>query len=247
MDFGWKFHLGNDWGAAQNLAKAGSGYGPASTSFSDASWRRVDLPHDWAIELPFDRKADTSHGFRAVGPGFPENSIGWYRRTFVLPQSDTGRRLWLEFDGVFRDCTVFVNGWAVGRHESGYSGARFDITDVANCGGDNTVAISAQGSQLTVAGSGGTRIWIPGGSQASVTFPYGGDVKIVGNFSGGNDSISVTSVRSTSSVFRLGDGNDTVNLTYCTFNSLSIDGGLGTDTVLPVGTYILSKSYTNVP
>ena len=147
LDFGWKFHLGNDWGAAQNLAKAGSGFGPASTSFSDASWRRVDLPHDWAIELPFDRKADTSHGFRAVGPGFPENSIAWYRRTFALPAGDVGRRLWLEFDGVFRDCTVFVNGWSVGRHESGYSGARFDITDVANCGGDNVVAVRVDATQ----------------------------------------------------------------------------------------------------
>jgi beta-galactosidase len=45
-DFGWRFHLGNEWGTAQSLAKAGSGYGPASVDFSDASWRRVDLPHD---------------------------------------------------------------------------------------------------------------------------------------------------------------------------------------------------------
>ena len=147
MDFGWRFHLGNDWGGSQNLAKAGSGYGPTTTSFSDASWRRVDLPHDWAIELPFDRKADGAHGFRAVGAGFPENSIGWYRRTFALPSSDVGRRLWLELDGVYRDCTVFVNGWCVGRHESGYSSARLDITDVANCGGDNVVAVRVDASQ----------------------------------------------------------------------------------------------------
>ena len=147
MDFGWKFHLGNDWGIAQNLAKAGSGYGAASVSFSDASWRRVDLPHDWAIEMPFDRKADTSHGFRAVGSAFPENSIGWYRRTFVLPKSDASRRIWLELDGVYRDSTVFVNGWAVGRHESGYSSARYDITDVVECGGDNVVAVRVDATQ----------------------------------------------------------------------------------------------------
>ena len=107
MDSGWKFHLGNDWGISQNLAKAGSGYGPTTTMFSDASWRRVDLPHDWAIELPFDRKADGAHGFRAVGSGFLENSIAWYRRTFSLPQSDAGRRLWLELDGVYRDSLVY--------------------------------------------------------------------------------------------------------------------------------------------
>jgi beta-galactosidase len=134
-DFGWRFHLGNEWGPAQNLAKAGSGYGPASVDFSDASWRRVDLPHDWAVELPFDAKADGAHGFKPVGDGFPQNSVGWYRRTFELPKSDAGRRLWLELDGVFRDSTVFVNGWFVGRHESGYGSFRYDITDVANVGG----------------------------------------------------------------------------------------------------------------
>ena len=82
MDFGWRFYLGDDWGIAQNLGKAGTGFGPASVTFSDASWRNVDLPHDWAIELPFDQKADGSHGFRALGAGFLQNSVGWYRRRF---------------------------------------------------------------------------------------------------------------------------------------------------------------------
>jgi beta-galactosidase len=147
-DFGWRFHLGNEWGAAQNLAKAGSGYGPASVDFSDASWRRMDLPHDWAVELPFDAKADGAHGFKPVGDGFPQNSVAWYRRTFELPKSDAGRRIWLEFDGVFRDSTVFVNGWFVGRHESGYGSFRYDITDVANVGGKNVVAVRVDASQF---------------------------------------------------------------------------------------------------
>jgi beta-galactosidase len=147
MDFGWKFHLGNEWGSGQNLAKAGAGLGPASMTYSDASWRRIDLPHDWAIELPFDSTADGSHGFKALGGAFPQNSVSWYRRTFDLPAEDAGRRLWLEFDGVFRDCTVFVNGWCVGRHESGYSNFRFDITDVAECGGKNVVAVRVDATQ----------------------------------------------------------------------------------------------------
>ena len=148
LDFGWKFHLGNEWGIAQNLAKAGTGYGAASPTFSDASWRSVDLPHDWAIELPFDPKADGSHGFRAVGAGFPENSVGWYRRTLELPAADAGRRIWLEFDGVFRDCTVFVNGWFVGHHEGGYNGFRYDVTDVVTCGGPNVVAVRVDASNF---------------------------------------------------------------------------------------------------
>ncbi len=147
MDFGWRFHLGNDWGSGQNLAKAGAGLGPASVAYSDASWRRIDLPHDWAVVLPFDPTADASHGFKALGDAFPQNSVSWYRRTFDLPAADAGRRLWLEFDGVFRDCTVFVNGWFVGHHESGYSSFRYDITDVANCGGKNLVAVRVDASQ----------------------------------------------------------------------------------------------------
>src|SRR5262245_49561036 len=69
LDFGWKFHLGNEWGIGQNLDKAGTGNGPANASLSDASWRTVNLPHDWAIELPFDQNADGSHGFKALGRG----------------------------------------------------------------------------------------------------------------------------------------------------------------------------------
>ena len=147
MDFGWKFHLGNDWGIGHNLSKAGTGFGPASTVFSDASWRQVNLPHDWAIEMPFEQKADGSHGFRAVGSAFPENSVSWYRRAFDLPKADANKRIWLEFDGVFRDSTVFVNGWQVGRHESGYSGFRYDITDLVNCGGNNIVAVRVDATQ----------------------------------------------------------------------------------------------------
>ncbi len=147
LDSGWKFHLGNDWGIAQNLAKAGSGSGPAGIWFSDASWRTVNLPHDWAVELPFDKNADGPHGFKALGHGFPSNSVAWYRRTFELPKEDSGKRLWLEFDGVFRDCEIFVNGWFIGHHESGYGSFCYDITDVADCGGKNVVAVKVNASE----------------------------------------------------------------------------------------------------
>jgi beta-galactosidase len=145
---GWRFHLGNDWGTGYSLGKAETAYGPANTDYSDASWRKVNLPHDWAIELPFDPTADASHGFRALGEGFPQNSTGWYRRTFELPASTSGKRLWLEFDGVYRDCIVIVNGWFVGHHEGGYNGFRYDITDVANCGGRNVVTVRVDASQF---------------------------------------------------------------------------------------------------
>jgi beta-galactosidase len=148
LDAGWKFHLGNDWGIAQNLAKAGSGSGPAGVWFGDANWRPVNLPHDWAVELPFDKTADTAHGYKALGRSFPSNSVAWYRRAFELPRADAGKRLWLEFDGVFRDCEVFVNGWCISHHESGYGGFCCDITDVADCGGKNVVAVKVDASDF---------------------------------------------------------------------------------------------------
>jgi beta-galactosidase len=148
LDSGWKFHLGNDWGIGQNLSKAGSGSGPASMWFGDASWRTVNLPHDWAVELPFDKSADSAHGFKALGHGFPSNSVAWYRRSFDLPKADAGKRLWLEFDGVYRNCDVFVNGWFIGHHVSGYSRFRYDITDVADYGGNNVVAVKVDASDF---------------------------------------------------------------------------------------------------
>jgi beta-galactosidase len=148
LDFGWKFYLGDDWPNALRLDKAGENSGPASRSFSDGDWRTVNLPHDWAVELPFDSNADGSHGFHPVGPGYPQYSLAWYRRNFTLTQADAGKRIWLDFDGVFRDCTVFVNGWLVGRHESGYSSFRYDITDIANYRGKNVIAVKVDASQF---------------------------------------------------------------------------------------------------
>jgi beta-galactosidase len=148
LDFNWKFHLGDDWPDMMRLNKAGQNSGPASEGFSDIAWRTVNLPHDWAIELPFDKNADGSHGFKPVGPGFPKNSVGWYRRTFDLPASDAGKRIWLDFDGAFRDTTIFVNGWFVKHNESGYYPFRADITDVVRVGGKNTIAVKVDASKF---------------------------------------------------------------------------------------------------
>lgn len=96
MDFGWRFAFGHANDAEKDFnhatgyfsyfAKAGYGDGAASKSFDDRSWRMLDLPHDWAVELPFDPKASYSHGYKTVGRNFPETSIGWYRKTFLIPR-----------------------------------------------------------------------------------------------------------------------------------------------------------------
>ena len=100
LDRGWRFALGNAADAGKDfrfsdggfsyLAKAGSDAGPIGLGFSDARWRTVNLPHDWAIELPFDQKSDQSHGFKPVGRDFPASSVGWYRRAFAVPKTDEG-------------------------------------------------------------------------------------------------------------------------------------------------------------
>ncbi|HSY17089.1 MAG TPA: beta-galactosidase GalA [Candidatus Acidoferrales bacterium] len=148
LDANWKFHMGDDWPNVLRLDKAGQSTGPAAERFGDQAWRSIDLPHDWAIELPFDKAADTSHGFKPVGPGFPKNSTGWYRRTFELPAADAGKRIWLQFDGAFRDVTVWVNGWEMVRHESGYFPFRCDITDITHIGGTNTVSVKVDATKF---------------------------------------------------------------------------------------------------
>ncbi len=141
LDAGWKFHLGDDWPDALSFVNSGTGSGPAAEKFADTYWRVVNLPHDWAVELPFDQSADGGHGFKPLGAKYPTNSVAWYRRTFELPKEDEDKRIWLTFDGVMHDATVLVNGWLVKRHEGGYYPFREDITDVVHFGGENTVSV----------------------------------------------------------------------------------------------------------
>jgi beta-galactosidase len=148
LDANWKFHLGDDWPDALHLENSGTGSGPASEKFSDSFWRTVNVPHDWAVELPFDWAADGSHGFHTVGAKHPTNSIAWYRRTFDLPKEDDGKRIWLTFDGMFRDATVWVNGWCVRHHEGGYYPFREDITDVVHYGGQNSIAVLVDATKV---------------------------------------------------------------------------------------------------
>ncbi|HVW21494.1 MAG TPA: beta-galactosidase GalA [Opitutaceae bacterium] len=153
FDAGWRFALGDRCDPAKDfnhgtgyfsyLAKAGYGDGPADPKFDASAWRRLDLPHDWAVEAPFDERASPSHGFKAVGRGFPQRSVGWYRKTFTVPAGGQGSRFSLEFDGVQRDAQVWVNGFYLGREASGSESFAYDITDYLNYGGDNVVAVRA--------------------------------------------------------------------------------------------------------
>jgi len=151
MDYNWRFALGHatdalkDYGHGTGyfsyFAKTGYGDGPAAAEFDDRAWRVLDLPHDWCIELPFDPKGGHSHGYKAIGRNFPENSIGWYRKKFYIPDADLGKRIVIQFEGVHRDAVVWVNGFYCGTNHSGYYTFEYDITDYINYGGENTVAV----------------------------------------------------------------------------------------------------------
>jgi len=119
------------------------------TNYDDSAWRQLDLPHDWAVELPFNSSADGGHGYKPVGnPTFTTNNIGWYRRTFTLPSNDAGQTLWLEFDGVYRNCLVWFNGHIVGRNVSGYESFYFDVTPYANPGGTNVLVVRVDANRF---------------------------------------------------------------------------------------------------
>jgi len=155
MDFGWKFLLGNGSDPAKDLgfgnsqgdfAKSGN-FRFATEKFDDSKWRSLNLPHDWAIELPFvnDRELE-SHGFKPLGRKFPETSVGWYRRAFEIPADDAGRRISIEFDGAFRDALVFLNGYFIGRNDNGYAPFSFDLTDFLVFGAQNYLVVRMDAS-----------------------------------------------------------------------------------------------------
>jgi beta-galactosidase len=159
LDFGWSFHFGHaddpaqDFGYgsadAGNFQKTGNFMPAGSTSFSDADWRRIDLPHDWTVELPFKNDPDLQNkGFYPLGRKYPETSVGWYRRIFELSAEDHGKRITIEFDGAYRETTVIFNGFYIGQHSGGYDSFSFDVSDFANPGQPNVllVRVDATGS-----------------------------------------------------------------------------------------------------
>jgi beta-galactosidase len=155
FDFDWKFQFGHGSDPARDLgfgakqedySKAGE-FRFAKASFDDDKWKKTNLPHDWAVELPFVwDEALESHGFKPLGRKYPETSVGWYRRVFDVPATDAGKRLLLEFDGAFHEALVFVNGTQVGRSVTGYTPFSFDITDFLFVGKKNCIAVRVDAS-----------------------------------------------------------------------------------------------------
>ncbi|WP_197526960.1 glycoside hydrolase family 2 TIM barrel-domain containing protein [Pirellulimonas nuda] len=127
----WRFHKGEAEGAE-------------AIGYNDADWRELSLPHDWAIEGPFDKQ------YNARAGGLPFHGTGWYRKSFPTPPTGDGQRVAIEFDGAMYDAHVWVNGRFVGNRPMGYIGFEFDITDLlTRDGSDNVIAVRLRPEDLS--------------------------------------------------------------------------------------------------
>lgn len=122
---GWKFYLGTS-SSAQN------------PDFNDSDWENIDLPHDFSIKQEFTTSGEAESGFLPGG-------TGWYRKSFILPESCAGKRVVLNFDGVYSLATVYINGTKIGENKYGYTPFSFDITDYITCDSstENLIAVEA--------------------------------------------------------------------------------------------------------
>jgi len=128
----------NDW--KFKLDSVGS-YSDASAN--DASWRTLNLPHDWSVEGKFDKNAPAGTGGGALPGG-----LGWYRKTFSIPATQKGKAIFIEFDGVYRNGEVFINGHSLGIRPYGYSSFQYDLTPYLNYGNDkNVIAVKVDNSR----------------------------------------------------------------------------------------------------
>lgn len=128
FDKNWKFVEGDRQGAE-------------AVSFNDASWRTLDLPHDWSIEGPYDRNNPTGSG-----GGYLPAGIGWYRKSFFVSDKDAGKKFFIEFDGIMANSDVWLNGHHLGKRPNGYISLSYDLTPYLKLNGSNVIAVRADNS-----------------------------------------------------------------------------------------------------
>lgn len=117
----WKFYYGEQSNAELS-------------NFDDSSWRNVDLPHDYSLELDYTQQGEAESGYKLGG-------TGWYRKTFTVSAKDRDKSVFVEFGGVYMNSTVFVNGKEVGFHPNGYTPFAYDISEFLNYEGENIIAV----------------------------------------------------------------------------------------------------------
>lgn len=159
LDEDWRFHFGNsanpdkdfDYGNTLLFHKSNV-YETTivSPKFIDTAWSKVNVPHDWLVQLPFVQStthAMDSHGYKPVGATYPETSIGWYRKHFSVDKKNSAKRFELQFDGIYRNAEIWLNGFYVGTNFSGYLGNSYDVSDYINFEGDNLIVVRVDATQ----------------------------------------------------------------------------------------------------
>ncbi len=159
LDEDWKFHFGHAANAEKDFNYSKTALLHKSNVFAttivhpkfiDSTWKKINIPHDWAVELPFIKSEQVemdSHGYKPVGGAYPETSIGWYRKHFSVDKSKSKKRFELQFDGIYRNAEIWLNGFYVGTNFSGYVGNSYDVSDYINFEGDNVLVIRVDATQ----------------------------------------------------------------------------------------------------
>ena len=132
FDDGWLFHRGGALGAQE-------------PGFNDSDWRLVDLPHDWSVEdLPGTSSPFSRDAISQVNGGFTTGGSAWYRKAFVLPSEMKGKRVVFQFDGIYMNAEVWLNGAALGRHPYGYTSFSIDVSGQVRFDATNVVSVKVQ-------------------------------------------------------------------------------------------------------
>lgn len=125
----WRFHLGDEPEAFQ-------------TDFNDNDWRRVTLPHDWSVEGPFSKKYSS-------GTGYLQGGTAWYRGRFFVPETMKGKKIYVVFDGVYKNSQVWCNSYYLGKRAFGYATFRYDVTDCVKYGEENIFSVKVTHEDLS--------------------------------------------------------------------------------------------------
>ncbi len=131
------------------LFQKGSMQDAEKIAFQDAAWRKLNLPHDWAIEGPFDNKNNARTG------GLPVHGVAWYRKHFVIDKKYENKKIAIEFDGAMSNAKIWLNGQYVGERPYGYIGFEFDLTPYIKFGDNNVIAVQLSPEDLAAR-------WYPG-------------------------------------------------------------------------------------
>jgi beta-galactosidase len=176
FDNGWRFHLGE-------VANA------QGTSFDDSAWTELNVPHDFSIALPFSQSSASG-----AGGGYLDGGVGWYRKSFSIPSASSGSRVFVQFDGVYMDSTVWMNGTQVCARPYGFISFECDVTAAAKFDATNVLAVRVNNqlpSSRWYSGSGIYRhVWLK--TVNPVRVAYTGTRVATPQISASSASVSVT-------------------------------------------------------